>query len=360
VAKRGRTIRGLSYAALAATGLALLPPIQARGKAVAVLAEAIGLPFPRPAAAPVSRVAAELDGVSGDLYSPGQRAPGIVLVPGAAPEGKDDPRVVRVAQALARSERVVFVPTLELFQQRLVQEDIDRIARCTAALAEFDLVRGPVTLLGFSYGGSFALIAAVDPRLAGRLAQVAVFGAYYDLIGMVQAVTSGVSLVDGQRIPWQGHPLAQAILKTQAVTLAPKDQQTKLIEVLEERESPEKLSRPARAIYDLLVNEDPARTFDLAARLPKPARDLLARFSPSSVAGRIGVPVVAMHSTDDPAVPYGEALRLAAGIPGTKLVTVEVFSHVNFAVGSPGAWFRAADDVWNAWRFTSWILGAQE
>jgi dipeptidyl aminopeptidase/acylaminoacyl peptidase len=109
-----------------------------------------------------------------------------------------------------------------------------------------------------------------------------------------------------------------------------------------------------------LVNEDPARTFDLAARLPAGARDLLAQFSPSSVADRIDVPVVAMHSTDDPAVPFGEALRLERGIPSTRLVDVEVFRHVDFSAASPSAWLQAADDLWNAWRFTSWLLAAQE
>ncbi|HEV8682667.1 MAG TPA: alpha/beta hydrolase [Actinomycetota bacterium] len=359
MAKRGRAIRGLSYAALTVTGLALLPPVQARGKAVAVLADAIGLPFPRPAAAPVSRVVATIGGVPGDLYSPGQPAPAIVLIPGAAPGGKDDPRVIRVARALARAKRVVFVPTLELAERRFVDEDIDRIARCTAALADHQLARGRVTLLGFSYGGSFGLVAAADPRLDGKLAQVAVFGAYYDLIGLVQAVTTGVSLVDGRRIPWQGHPMAQPILRARAVTLAPGKEQNALLMALED-ESPEGLSPRARAIYDLLVNEDPARTFDLAARLPRPARDLLSRFSPSSVASQIDVPVVAMHSTDDPAVPFGEALRLERGIPGTRLVNVEVFRHVDFSLSSPNAWLQASDDLWNAWRFTSWILAAQE
>ncbi|MGH2682297.1 MAG: alpha/beta hydrolase family protein [Actinomycetota bacterium] len=359
MAKRGRAIRGLSYAALAVTGLALLPPVQARGKAVAVLADAIGLPFPRPAAAPVTRVAAVLGGVPGDLYSPGQPAPAIVLIPGAAPGGKDDARVIRVARALAKAERVVFVPTLELAERRFVEEDIDRIARSAAALAAHELVRGRVILLGFSYGGSFGLVAAADPRLDGRLAQVAVFGAYYDLVGLVQAVTTGVSLVDGRRIAWNGHPLAETILRSRAVTLAPAKEQNALLAALETG-SVEDLSPRARAIYDLLVNEDPARTFDLASRLPKPARDVLARFSPSSVADRIDVPVVAMHSTDDPAVPFGEALRLERGIPGTRLMSVEVFSHVDFSATSPAAWLRAADDLWNAWRFTSWILASQE
>jgi pimeloyl-ACP methyl ester carboxylesterase len=339
--------------------LALLPPVQARGKAVAVLADAIGIPFPRPAAPPVSRVAATIGGVPGDLYTPGQPAPAIVLIPGAAPGGKDDPRVIRVARALARAERVIFVPTLELAERRFVEEDIDRITRCAAALADHELVHGRVTILGFSYGGSFALVAAADPRLDGRLAQVAVFGAYYDLVGLVQAVTTGVSLVDGRRIPWQGHPLAQAILRSRAVTLAPEKEQNALLVALDTG-SAEGLGPRSRAIYDLLVNEDPERTFDLAARLPKPARDILSRFSPAAVADRIDVPVVAMHSTDDPAVPYGEALRLERGIPGTRLVGVEVFRHVDFSATSPAAWLQAADDLWNAWRFTSWILVAQE
>jgi pimeloyl-ACP methyl ester carboxylesterase len=359
VTKGGRTIRGLSYAALAVTGLALLPPVQARGKAVAVLAEGLGLPFPRPAGAPVSRVDATMGGVPGDLYSPGQPAPAIVLIPGAAPGGKDDPRVTRVAFALARAERVVFVPTLELAERRFVEGDIDRIASAAAALADHQLVRGRVTLLGFSYGGSFSLVAAADPRLVGKLAQVAVFGAYYDLVGMVQAVTTGVSLVDGRRIPWEGHPLAETILRAQAVTLAPEREQNALSVALQGG-SADELSPRSRAIYDLLVNEDPARTFDLAARLPERAREMLARFSPSSVADRIDAPVVAMHSTDDPAAPFGEALRLQQGIPGTRVVSVEVFRHVDFSATSPSAWLQAADDLWNAWRFTSWLLAAQE
>lgn len=359
MAKHGRAIRGLSYAALAVAGLALLPPVQARGKAVAVLADALGLPFPRPAAAPVTRVAATIGGVPGDLYSPGQPAPAIVLIPGAAPGGKDDPRVIRVARALARAERVIFVPTLDLAERRLVEEDIDRLVLSTSALADHELVRDRVTILGFSYGGSFGLVAAADPRLEGKLAQVAVFGAYYDAIGLVQAVTTGVSLVDGQRIPWEGHPMAEAILRARAVSLAPGKEQNALLAALGGG-STRGLGRSARAIYDLLVNEDPARTFDLAARLSTSARDLLARFSPSSVADRIDVPVVAMHSIDDPAVPYGEAVRLKRGIPGARLVSVEAFRHVDFSVTSPAAWIQASDDVWNAWRFTSWILAAQE
>ncbi len=96
------------------TVVALIPSVQARGKALGVLAEAVGVSFPRPFAPPVRRRPVSLDGVTGHLYVAGRSAPAMILVPGAAPRGKDDPRAIRLARSLARAGRVVFVPDLEL------------------------------------------------------------------------------------------------------------------------------------------------------------------------------------------------------------------------------------------------------
>jgi pimeloyl-ACP methyl ester carboxylesterase len=301
-----------------------------------------------------------LDGVTGDLYYPGEQAPPIVLIPGAVEGGKGDPRVIRAAQALARSERAVFVPDLELAERRFVEEDIDRIVRAARALGSHPLVKGRVSILGFSFGGSFGLIAAADPRLVGRLAQVAVFGAYFDLVGMIQAVTTGVSLVDGRAIPWEPHPLAAAILEDVALRLIPHEGRNVLAAALEGSLPPDGLPTPLRSVYDLLHNEDPERTFQLAARLPAPAAEALKRFSPSAVAANITAPVIAMHSVDDPAVPYGEALRLVDGLPGTSLTSVSLFRHVDFEPRSAGDWTRAAGDLWWAWLFAGRLLAAQE
>jgi pimeloyl-ACP methyl ester carboxylesterase len=355
-----RAVRRLCYLALVIAGLGLLPPVQARAKALAVLAEAIGLQVPRPFAPPVARVEIALDGVAGDFYYPGERAPAIVLIPGAVEEGKDDPRVVRSARAIARAERAVFVVDLELAKRRFVESDIDRIVRAARALSEHPLTSGPVTILGFSFGGSFGLVAAADPRLDGRLAQVAVFGAYFDMVGMIQAVTTGVSLVEGRRISWEPHPLASQILEDVALRLVPPTGQAELASALDGSIKPDELTPPLRALYDLLNNQDPERTYELAARLPGPALETLAGFSPSSVAADITSPVIAMHSIDDPAVPYGEALRLVGALPGTSLATVSLFRHVDFEPDSAGDWSRAAGDLWRAWGFASQLMGAQE
>jgi pimeloyl-ACP methyl ester carboxylesterase len=343
---------------LAAVGL--LPPVQARGKALLVLAEALGLPSPRPFAIPIRRGEATLGGATGHLYLPGRPSPPILLLPGAAPRGKEDPRVVRLARAVARAGRAVFVPDLELSRRRFVPEDLEQIARAVVALDAHPATAGPVQILGISYGGSFGLLAAADPRVRGHLAQVSVFGAYWDLVGVVQAVSTGVSLVQGRRIPWRADPRAEGILREVAVRLAPARSRQELRAVLAGRSRPSSLRPGARALHALLVNDDPRRTGELASRLAPRARNLLRRFSPASVAGRIEVPVVAMHSVDDPAVPYGEAVRLAEGLPEARLARVRLFRHVDVRASSVREVAAALVGFTEAWSFATWMVAAQE
>jgi len=118
------------------------------------------------------------------------------------------------------------------------------------------------------------------------------------------------------------------------------------------------LSDSARSAYDLATNTDPGRTAPLAAGLDARARGLLADFSPSTMAARITVPVVALHSEDDPLVPYAELLRLRAALPGAQTMTVQSFQHVDLQAG--GSRTALVRDVVTAWRFTSAILDRQE
>lgn len=341
----------------ALVGIGFLPPVQARGKALVVLLEGIGGRPPRPFAAPALRRTVELDGVTGHLYWPGRPAPAIVLVPGAATRGKDDPRAVRLARALAKAGRVVFVPDLVLTERRFVESDIDRLVRSVLALERSAAVDGGVAYLGISYGGSFAMVAAADPRLEGRLLQVAVFGAYFDLVGVLQAVTTGRSVVAGRSYDWRGPALARRILGESAAELLPPAQRGDLLSALE-NDDPDDLPPEARSLYELLVNRDPDRTAELVRELPGELQMLLQRFSPSTVADRIEAPVIAMHSLDDPAVPFAEVIRLHRALPEARIAVVRSFRHVDF--GSVGGVGAALGDVSSAWRFATWLLSAQD
>jgi hypothetical protein len=65
-----------------------------------------------------------------------------------------------------------------------------------------------------------------------------------------------------------------------------------------------------------------------------------------------------MHSMDDPAVPFAEAIRLRRAMPEARLVVVRGFRHVDFS--SAGGASRALGDLVRAWRFATWLIAAQE
>ena len=347
--------RGLTVAAITAVGLGLLPAVRARLKAVAVLAEGIWGTFPRPFAPDVVRRETTLAGILGDVYETGSQSPAILLIPGAAPRGKDDLRAVRLARAIARAGRTVFVPVLDLADRRFAESDLDRIATATIALN--DSTDQDVVLLGISYGGSLALIAAADARLDGRIAQVATFGAYFDLVGVIQAVSTGASIVGDQRLEWDPHPRAGEAMFEAALHVARREQRAALEGALTGRVPRSDLSHEARPIYDLVTNEDPGKTFELADQLDPQALAVLARFSPATVADRIDVPVIALHAVDDPITPFGEALRLKRDLEGARVVSVRLFDHVDFEDASI---LKAIPDLFQVWRFASWVLSAQE
>ena len=334
-----------------------LPPVQARFKAAGVVAEALERPWPRPFAKAVDRSEVRLGDVSGDLYVPGGEAPPIVLVHGAAPEGKDDARLVRLARSVAAADRLVFVPDLELKNRTFDERDIERIVTAIAALADHPAASTErVQVVGISYGGSFSLIAAADERVRDLVEQVAVFGAYFDLAGYIQAITTGTSIVGDRHIEWDRPARAEDLLREVSVQVAPEELRPALRAALEGRESPEELPAEARSIYRFLANEDPERTYELVASLPDEMRDILTRFSPSTVSTGLQAPVIALHARNDPAVPHAESLRLVDALPDARLVTLERFSHVDLE----GGLTEVARDLFQTLRFTSWILSTQE
>ena len=347
-----KPLRSLLAVAALVTVLALTPAGRLRAKAAVVLAESLGVSLPRPLAGPVADQRTSVGGVEGRLFGEGGRA--ILVVPGATPAGEDDVRVARVATALASAGHLVFVPRLELYREQLEEVDLERIVAATVALAE--KTDGPVTVLGTSYGGSLALVAAADRRLDGHLGRVATLGSYFDLVGLIQAITTGESVVGEERIPWEGHPLALQVLYARTAEWLPEPDRTALIDRLGTGGSADGLSAAAASLHALLTNRDPHRTFALAEELPADIVAFIRRFSPSTVAADIVVPVAAVHSTDDPLVPYGELARLQAGLPGARTTTVSLFRHVDVRPASLGEWASFAGDLLRLWSFTTWIL----
>jgi pimeloyl-ACP methyl ester carboxylesterase len=333
-----------------------LDPVRTRIRTAAVLADALDLPVVRPFAAEVERRPTTAGGVEGDRYDPlpEPTRPPMVLVPGATPAGREDPRVIRLAEAMARTGMTVFVPELEVYHQDLVRQDVDDIAAAAAALAaEQDQ---PVVLFGTSFGGSLCLLAAADPRLEGQVGVVGSFGGYFDLLGVVQAATTGYSLVGDERIPWPADPRANEIVTDRVLGLLDPALQPAIRGTLAGRRDAATLPETGRAVVELLRNDDPARTYPLAGALPLELLDRITRVSPASVAKNLDAEVVAMHAVDDPVLPYGELLRLGEHLPDARLITVRSFEHVDFEDWKTSDTPGIIADLWRVWGFATALL----
>ena len=300
-----------------------------------------------------------------DLWLPsGARADqslgGAVLVLGVNNLGRDHPAVRRVAGALARSGVAVLVPdSAALLEGRLDAGEIDGVVRSFQALArrpEVDPER--LSLVGFSAGGTLALLAAADPRIAGRVQYVNAFGAFADARSYVASLAARAYRLDGREVRWTptrlalegfprlvlGHvrdPLQRQLLTAAVQPLATGGRLT-----LDSRLAA-RLDPDARAIYRLLAARNLAEADRAVAALPARVRALLDDLSPVRGLGGVKAKVHLMHELDDNLVPFVESRKLATALSSQGLLVrhteFRLFSHVqpddvDAAAAAPELW----------------------
>src|SRR5688572_33246771 len=131
----------------------------------------------------------------GDVYVSGNDwKSGLVLVPGAAEEGKDDPRLVAFAGSLARARFAVLVPDLPNVRQfQLGARDIRDIADAVVWLgSREDLTRGKgVGIAAVSYAVGPAVLATLEPDARRHAGFVLGVGGFYDLEQAITFLTTG-------------------------------------------------------------------------------------------------------------------------------------------------------------------------
>ncbi len=279
----------------------------------------------------------ELPHGQADHYEGRPGGPGVVLVHGANLGGIDDPRVRGLAEAFCRVGRSVLAPSLVLAERRMDPDDHLRILDAIDALADRT---GPVVVVAFSYGGALTLTAlARRPSIQARVLSLATIGTYFDVLHLIEGVTTGQVCVNGSLYPWQ--PPVQAL-----------DQVGPLLgEFLG--------GRSLDAVSAILANRDPRRTPSLVAELPSDIRAMLDQVSPARSIKAIRVPVLALHSRVDPAAPAVESQQLVAAVrprARARLTLVGSLRHVT-PVGTALGWLRDAPGLLG---FATSILRAQE
>jgi pimeloyl-ACP methyl ester carboxylesterase len=317
---------------------AITPPVRSTGKALLLLSEVLPSPVKPLHVLPAPRFSTiQLADGAAELYlGRGGNKPGIVLIHGVAPGGPADPRVRQIAGALNQLGRTVLAPSLALGEQRLDMTDTARIRQAVDDLSE--RTDGKVLILSFSFGAAFTLVALQEePAIQSKVLSVATVGTYFDLVHLLQGVTTGkVETAHGVADEWSPDPRAPKIVLEFLARYLNSAEARPLVDAYQNRD-PSGLPPDARSIYDLMTNTDLRRTRAMVAALPGGLGKMIDALSPARRMGRIRVPILAMHSRQDPASPPSESeLMVRAVRPPAEasLTLVGSFRHVTPSTGT--------------------------
>jgi pimeloyl-ACP methyl ester carboxylesterase len=283
---------------------------------------------------------------SGDLYRSGEDwLAAMILVPGVAEEGKDDPRLVQLAMSLARARFAVLVPDMPNVRQlRVGPRDIRDIADAAVWLAgQTELARsGKVGIAAASYAVGPAILASLEPDAADRIRFILGIGGFFDLESSITFLTTGCfRLPDGAWECREPNDYSKwvFVLSNLERIADPGDRDRLERIALRRLESPgmpipstaiDLMNREGAAILRLLVNEDPQAAPRLLAQLPEAIRRDWEQLSPSTAdLSRLQARLLLIHGRDDDMVPYTESVALAEVAPWARLFLLDGLMHVD-------------------------------
>lgn len=281
-----------------------------------------------------------------DLYTPAQARPaaGVVLVPGATPQGRRDPRLVAFARELAAARIAVLVPDLPgLRQLRLAAAHADPVADALTHLSE-RAGGGRVGVIAISYAAGPAVLAALRRELGPRIGLIWLVGPYYDMQAALTYVTTGAYRT-GPEAPWRyGRPNPRGIwvfIEGNIDRLRSARDRRLLREIARrKRADPSapvdalaaQLGAAGHAVHALATARDPNRVPDLIAALPEAIqRELAALDLSRHDLGRLPGEIRLLHGRRDPIVPFTQSQSLQTRLPPerTRLYLTDGLFHAD-------------------------------
>jgi hypothetical protein len=327
-------------------GLACSPPAHEMVTAGSVVLYFVPGHFPQPLDALGDKIRIrhfEYPGPAGrtipaTLYSPESagRHPGILLVHGWIPRGDRAPEVIKFGEAMARAGHAVLVPRLDPLVAGVVDaNDVRAVVMAAQLMRTLPQVQPDrIAIFGVCLGATMALAAASQPDMP-PLRNATLINAYYDIVELLQGVTTHTAYQDGKLVEWVPGPQVVHVVKVNARVLG--------------RSQPD-AQAPLDAIF---ANSDPTRVRALWEAVPAGARARLEVASPALWTRQVQTQVVLIQAVRDPVVPPGSLSQYVKDL-GSRAITAgghpnPLMNHNEFGfpalswstltqVYGPGAW----------------------
>jgi pimeloyl-ACP methyl ester carboxylesterase len=300
---------------------------------------------------------------------PGRAArPGWLVLHGITVPGRHHGMLRRFARSLARAGGVVLIPEIVPWTQlRMDPETADATlaAAAHALAAHDDVLPGGISLVGFSFGATQALITAAHDEGVGEIRSVVGFGGYCDLRRTTEFMMTGEHEWNGTRHRLEPDPYGRWIVAANylqstpgygdmgAVADAARAMAAEAGRVGAYAADPQfdtlkqqlrgNLSRTEREIWDLLAPVtgvtpplEPAR--ELAAELSETALRIHPNLDPQAILPTLRKRLVLAHGRADHLVPFTETLRMRSLLPSDASVDsyiTRLFAHSTEAGNLP-------------------------
>lgn len=283
-----------------------------------------------------------------DIYRPGDGEPalaGLLLAPGADPDGKDDPRFVAFAETLARARFEVVAPDIPgLRELRVRAADSEHIRDALLLLSNRRSAAGDATVgvIAISFATGPTTIALLSPEAKGKAHFMLYIGGYYDLEAVITFFTTGWYRDggDGELKYREPNSYGKWFFAVSNADFIDDPYDRALIEWMGRRRLDDpnadlsaavpRLGQQGRAVYDLLTNTDPGRVPELLARQPPRVRAEIAALDlrQRDLSG-LDARFLLVHGNDDRVIPETQSIAFAARAAQAELYLLDSMQHVD-------------------------------
>jgi len=361
---------------------AIWPFTRAHLQAISILQQVSGKPVPaligNVVAVPISTEDLTLTVESGQirarLYLPeslrenSANAPALVVLHGVHHLGIDEPRLESFAAAMASCGIRVLTPELpDIKDYHVDSTSVRAIGESTQWFAR--KTGGPVGVMGLSFSGGLALVAAADPLYKPNFKFVFAVGSQDSMERVAQYYRTGSDLRPNgsiQLLP--AHEYGPLVLEYQYVedfVSAPDVPVIRAVlraHLYEDKPAEEaasaQLSEPQKLIALELMDATRPQTRNLIAKAVARHSSELVGLSPGPHLRAMTTPVYLLHGEADNIIPSAETLWMTSELPSETLqaaLVSPVISHIDFEHTSP-----TLLDQWRLIHFFALIMHATQ